>query len=318
MAIDECEGSLEFLVVPDKVQNIAAIIGQSFTELPQVTVYKTNETLRFLKSQSKCILHTSKDTIIPPNDLGYVSCYSDRIGDVYLDGSLRLKEGEECEIPRCVLTIRKDKTCRVPVTNLGNHDIVIKGNRILARDYNCKLENSEGAHYYFTDRAPLTESELNINKELALDKKEKIIDLINQYRDCFATSLKEIGCSKNTKMKIKLNSEKAIIYRPYRTAYVERERAKEMINEMKDTWIIRDSDSPYSSPILLVNKPNGEKRLCIDDRKLNEITEKHRHPLPLIDAQIDQLKGFKCYPTLDLFSGYYQVDMEDESRRQRS
>lgn len=314
VAIDECEGFLEFLVVPDEVQNIPVIIGQPFTELPEVTVYKTNETLRFLKNQSKCVLHTSVDTIIPPNYVGYVNCYSDTTGDVYLDGSLRLKEGEECEIPRCVLSIRKNKTCRVPVTNLGNHDLVIRENKILARGYNCKLEDAERINNDSTDREPLTEADINIDSKLARDEKEKAINLINRYRNCFATSLEEIGCSKSTKMKIKLNSEKPITYRPYRMAYVEREKVKDMVNEMKGAGIIRDSDSSYSSPILLVNKPNGEKRMCIDYRKLNEVTEKDRHPLPLIDDQIDRLKGFKYYSTLDLFSGYYQVEMEEESK----
>lgn len=138
--------------------------------------------------------------------------------------------------------------------------------------------------------------------------------LLNKYRQCFATSLSELGCAKDAKMSIKLIGEKPIFYRPYKMAYSEREKVRSMIKEMKQNGIIRDSSSHYSSPILLVNKPNGEKRLCVDYRKLNSITEKDRHPLPLLDDQIDQLQGYTYYTTLDLHSRYYQEEVEENSK----
>lgn len=97
-------------------------------------------------------------------------------------------------------------------------------------------------------------------------------------------------------------------------AYAEREKVKTMIGQLKDAGIIQYSQSPYASPIVLVNKPNGEKRLCVDYRKLNAITEKDRHPLPLIDDKIDQLKDQAYFTTLDLYSGYYQIPIEEASK----
>lgn len=85
------------------------------------------------------------------------------------------------------------------------------------------------------------------------------------------------------------------------------------MQELLDNGIIRESDSPYASPILLVKKKTGDYRMCVDFRKLNAITVKDKYPLPLIDDQIDKLKGQRYFTTLDLASGYYQVPLTDEA-----
>ena len=72
--------------------------------------------------------------------------------------------------------------------------------------------------------------------------------------------------------------------------------------------IIRPSTSPYSSPVVLVAKETGEKRFCIDYRRLNAITVKDKYPLPRIDDTIDQLHGSKFFTTLDLYNGYWQIE----------
>lgn len=79
--------------------------------------------------------------------------------------------------------------------------------------------------------------------------------------------------------------------------------------------IVQESNSPYASPVLLVKKPNGDHRLCIDYRKLNSITVKDRSPLPRIDDQLDRLFGSMYYITLDLKSGYYQIPVSENSKK---
>lgn len=314
--IDEFQAKLKFLIVPNAVQDIPVIIGQPFTELSGLVVYKTKDKIRFLKEKKsdKCTLRVQTDTIVPNNYIGYITCTGNLTGDVFIENSLRLKEGEESEIPCCVLRIEKDGTCKVPITNISRNTILIKGNDILARGYTCHPEEENSTEPVKHNLKILLEKDLNIDDKLSAKQKEELITLINKYKECFATSMNELGCAINTKMAIKLNNNKPISYRPYRMAHIEREKVKDMIIEMKEAGIVKDSDSPYSSPILLVNKPDGTKRLCIDYRKLNAITEKDRHPLPLIDDQIDQLRGYKYYTTLDLYSGYYQVEMDDDSK----
>lgn len=86
-----------------------------------------------------------------------------------------------------------------------------------------------------------------------------------------------------------------------------------MILELLENKIIRESSSPYASPVILVKKKTGDYRMCVDYRKLNAITVKDKYPLPLIKEQIDKLGGYRYFTGLDLASGYYQVPLATES-----
>lgn len=78
--------------------------------------------------------------------------------------------------------------------------------------------------------------------------------------------------------------------------------------------VIEESDSPWSSPIVLVKKKDNSIRFCIDFRKLNEITTKDSHSIPRIESTLDALSGSKYYCTIDLKSGYLQIKVAEEDK----
>ena len=86
---------------------------------------------------------------------------------------------------------------------------------------------------------------------------------------------------------------------------MERDRIKEEIDKMKAQNIIVDSDSPWSSPPVLVRKKDGSVRFCIDYRKLNEITTSDKYPLPRIDDVLDMLSKGRYFSVIDLKAGYW-------------
>ncbi|XP_050359298.1 uncharacterized protein LOC126779426 [Nymphalis io] len=89
---------------------------------------------------------------------------------------------------------------------------------------------------------------------------------------------------------IRLKDEnKFVERRPYRLSPVEREKVREIVSDRLEHNIIRESKSPFSSPIILVKKKNGKDRMCVDYRELNQNTL--RDPLPIISDQIDQIAG---------------------------
>ncbi|GFT92065.1 retrovirus-related Pol polyprotein from transposon 17.6 [Trichonephila clavipes] len=83
---------------------------------------------------------------------------------------------------------------------------------------------------------------------------------------------------------------------------------------MKNNDVIEPSSSPWASPIVLVRKKNGSTRFCVDYRRLNDVTKKDSYPLPRIDDTLDTLAGNTWFSTLDLKSGYWQVELHPDDK----
>ena len=81
------------------------------------------------------------------------------------------------------------------------------------------------------------------------------------------------------------------------------------VNKMLSDDIIRPSKSAWSSPVVLVKKKDQSWRFCVDFRKVNAVTVKDAYPLPQIDSTLDSLADTKYFSTLDLASGYWQVEV---------
>ena len=92
----------------------------------------------------------------------------------------------------------------------------------------------------------------------------------------------------------------------------QRNEVKQLLRDMLARDIIQPSKSPLASPIVVVRKKDGSAQLCVDYRKLNSITHKDAYPLPRIDDTLDTLAGSQWFSTLDLVSGYWQVEAAEQ------
>ncbi|XP_048084297.1 uncharacterized protein LOC125284405 [Alosa alosa] len=82
-----------------------------------------------------------------------------------------------------------------------------------------------------------------------------------------------------------------------------------LLRDMLEGGVIRESASPWASPVVLVKKKDQSWRFCVDYRKLNAVTHKDAYPLPRVEESLTSLKKAEWYSTLDLASGYWQVEV---------
>lgn len=138
--------------------------------------------------------------------------------------------------------------------------------------------------------------------------------LLRKYTTIFAASDHDLGCTTRITHDIPLLNDTPVRQRHRRIPPSEYENVKEHINKLLATQIIRESSSPFASPIVLVRKKDGSIRLCVDYRQLNIRTRKDAFPLPRIEETLDSLAGACLFSTLDLASGYNQVPVTEADR----
>ena len=103
------------------------------------------------------------------------------------------------------------------------------------------------------------------------------------------------------KHKIDTGDNSPIKMAPRRIPLAKRADATRCLQEMKEQGIIKESNSPWSAPIVLVKKKDNTTRFCVDYRALNEVTKRDSFPLSRIDTVLDSLAGSTWFSTLDIF-----------------
>lgn len=89
------------------------------------------------------------------------------------------------------------------------------------------------------------------------------------------------------------------------------EAVRKHLKTLLDAGVIQESESPYSSPLVVVRKKNGEVRLCID---YHALTIRDAYALPNLEEAFSALAGSKWFSVMDLKSGYYQIEMEERDK----
>ena len=250
----------------------------------------------------------------------------------------------ESVIPIHEYTVIKPGSCRVSV-GLGNnscHKIMIAAKSIVAKitaanvvphslapnveieDGQHQDQDQENQNRCSTHEAPkltpekekLLFDKIDLSGADSWDPKlvEEAKQLFREYAHIFALESLDMGHTSMVKHEIRLDN-----YTPFKERYRRIpphlfDEVKNHLKEMIEVGTIRKSNSPWASAVVLVRKRDGSLRFCIDLRKLNARTIKDAYSLPHIDETLDCLGGAMIFTSLDLKSGYWQVEMEEGSK----
>ena len=189
------------------------------------------------------------------------------------------------------------------------------------------------------DEGPITDDELrsllpfeqfNSNNEVVstvpisefdlshLDENQRRTVIIQLYEfereNLFSNKEGNLGLAIDVKHFINTGDNPPVSMRSRRTPEALKSKVWEQLGTMLKKNVIRISSSPYAAGIVMALKKDGTLRLCIDYRLLNKITIKDKFPLPRIDDTIDALYGARYFTTLDLLSGYWQIEINEADK----
>lgn len=214
-----------------------------------------------------------------------------------------------CTIHECLTTVASNRGI-VEVENPTPNDIIFS----LDHPAQASLFNIECTH---TEQSSPRVKEI-ISKlrtsHLNLEEKANLESLCAKYADIFYIEGEPLTFTNKIKHCIRTTDENPVYTKSYRYPFIHREEVSSQISKMLEQGIIRPSESAWSSPIWVVPKKvdaSGKQkwRVVIDFRKLNEKTIDDKYPIPNINDVLDKLGKCQYFTTLDLTSGFYQVEM---------
>ena len=156
--------------------------------------------------------------------------------------------------------------------------------------------------------------EIQLSSQLSDVQRDKVQEILWKNRLVLSQSGQDIGCAINTRHHIELDDDTPIYQRPRRLPQPIAEEIESQCKELELLDIIEPSNSPWSSPVVPVRKKDGTTRMCIDYRKLNNVTKSERFPMPNLLDSVYSLAGRRYFTTLDLVKGYYQIPIDEESK----
>lgn len=333
LQIDDLRMETTALVTNADMDNLELILGQPIINAEGISLVVSAGSAKLIKNSDCELINDinldavkvrpqiviSEDVMLNPNSTTVVGVNINNVDssdDIYMD-SKRFQIGRNliC-IPGVVLHGFKGA---VPVTIIGDQQVTWKMGKLIGRGCKCvDAREPESYKVSLINRnecsKSFTEEEIDMNTDLDVATKNSLLDILNNWRGCFAENSAELGTVKGCELEIKLTDEsKAICYRPYRLPLKEREIVRDKVRELLDSGIIRESHSDFASPIVLVRKKDNSYRLCCDYRAVNKATIKQVYPMPNIEEQLNLLGGKLYFTSLDCNQGFHQIAVESKS-----
>ena len=261
---------------------------------------------------------------IPPRSEAHimVSC---ALAGLHLITSVDSRRLNPISLARGVAEIRPNVPFRVRVINPTARDVCLPRNmvvghaevppeRILTIDGPSLVGDSPDPGLPRTQMATPErswEEEVELH-HLSTTERKEVLRMLRPHREMWDGRL---GAVSATSHRIDLvPGARPVHAQPYRAGGRAREVEQEEIEKMLTQGVIEPAISEWASPIVLVPKPDGSLRFCVDYRRLNAITVPDTYPLPRMDECIDSLGDAAIFTTLDCNSGYWQIPVDPPDR----
>ena len=178
----------------------------------------------------------------------------------------------------------------------------------LSNDTDCSVEHKEWR------QQQLRKTFIQPRRQLSEEESLQMSELLGNYHDIFSLSDDERGETDLMEFSIDTGSASPKRQAARRIPFAAHQEITSQLDKMQRNNVVKPSESPWASPVVLVRKRDGTLRFCVDYRALNSVTKPDLFPLPRINDLLDQLGKSKFFSTLDLKSGYWQIRVSADSQ----
>ncbi|MEI3777136.1 RNase H-like domain-containing protein [Pectobacterium brasiliense] len=178
----------------------------------------------------------------------------------------------------------------------------ISQNDLNRNEYINSISNNVGLENY---------NNLTIQQKSILNT---IIEKFNQIN----TEKVGLGRTNLVQHKIDTGDHAPIKQRYYPLSPIKQKALEDELDRMLKLGVVSPSQSPWNSPVVMVEKANGELRLCLDSRKLNAVSKPDAYPLPYINQILDHLNNAKFLTSIDLSAAFWQIPYDSSSSAEKT
>lgn len=189
-----------------------------------------------------------------------------------------------------------------------NHDLVLGADFLELFNFNIDFANFS----YNTSPISCVINGIQSFGNLSSGQKFDLECIVDLYKEIGPVN--RIGRTHLLTHSIKTTEDRPIRQRQYPLSPAMQKALNSQIDEMLDMDIIEPTNSPWSSPLWLVDKSDGTYRVCFDGRKLNSVTVRDSYPMPLIDSIVTKVRDAKYLSSIDLKMAFFQIPLDESSR----
>ncbi len=315
-----------------------AILGSDFLGHYQAVIDFDHQSLELLPPGERsppypalnllCSVHAYKKCVLLPNTESVIPATLKCNLDLPTDGLVGIIESNptlaECyQVCGAVTLVRVTEEFTVPFriinptsqpvtiyhcTNLGQFSSYEAPQIVFVINTNNVPDDKFQHASLLVESIDLSNSNIDDKQQAQLNK------LLQDNHDVFALKDDELGQTSLVEHHIDTGNSRPIYQQPYCVSPAVRTSIDNHVQEMLDQGIIQPSVSLWAALVVLVCKKDGTERFCVDYRQLNKVTWRDSHPILHVQDTLDCLHGTSYFSCLDLRSGYWQVEVDDESK----
>lgn len=265
------------------------------------------------------VLEAGREYVVP----GKVCGRRPLAGDVMMSPTKGFVERHKVLVARTLVRDQVSKFVPLRFFNPSNTAVTIKGGAVAGFLQPAQVVESNEVSSQ-TRKAPsddpcvpqhLQELFHQSSAELGDQEQHQLAQLLCSFGSVFSTGPADLGRTNMVQHDIITRPGPPVKQPPRRMAWEKQQSADQQITQGLEAGFARPSNSSWASPIVMVRKKDGTHRLCVDYRALNDCTIKDAYPLPRIQDTLDTLSTAKWFSTLDLASGYWQVELTPRARK---